>query len=52
MVHSGSKCGKDIREPLLSCSDEDFDSYGILSVFLEISDDHNSDLDPIIEGKA
>ena len=52
MVHVSSKCGRDLREPLITCAEDDSESYGILSVFLEISDDHNNDLDPIIEGNS
>ena len=51
LLHVNEKCGRELNEALILCPNGT-DTFGILSVFIDVGDNHNEDFEPIIEGKA
>ena len=51
LLHVNEKCGRELNEALILCPNGT-DTFGILSVFIDVGENRNEDFEPIIEGKA
>ena len=51
LLHVNEKCGRELNEALILCPNGP-DTFGVLSVFIDVGDNHNEDFEPIIEGKG